>query len=94
MPEDKADDGGHQDDEEDEGQEHGVLRAGGEGWDGRPGGTRSLPGPPRRAPTSLSIQVLPRQVAKQPKVPSRTTTTPVPTRTKGTLVAFSSSREK
>lgn len=56
------------------------------GWD---------PIPPHLGPfTSLSIQVLPRQVAKQPKVPRRTTTVPAPTRTKGTLVAFSSSREK
>lgn len=50
--------------------------------------------PCRGPPTSLSIQVLPRQVAKHPKVLRRMMTVPAPTRTKGTLVAFSSNREK
>lgn len=33
MPEDEPHNGSHQDDEEDEGQEHGVLRAERAGWD-------------------------------------------------------------
>lgn len=33
VPEDEPHDGGHQDDEEDEGQEHGILRAERVGWE-------------------------------------------------------------
>lgn len=33
MPEDEPHDGSHQDDEEDEGQEHGILQAEMVGWD-------------------------------------------------------------
>lgn len=44
--------------------------------------------------TSFSIHAEARQVAKQPKVPKRIMTVPVPMSTKGTLVAFSFKREK